>query len=379
MNTWRILITPLYWGLGHATRCMPIIDELLAHHIEVFIGSDGEALNLLQETYPNCTCIPLPAYNIHYKSENMIFNLAKQSFHILTTMGKERLKIANIIEKHKINLLITDNRFGAYSTKIPTVFITHQLHIRVPNTILSKFVATFNNSIIKKYTQCWVPDLPDNYFNLSGDLSHPNSLFNNIKYIGALSRLKSFDHEKLEYITSSLIFKNLFFGKGTMVLVLLSGPEPQRTYLEEKLLTQAKQIKDKNFLFVRGVVIGEKNQWTIVEENIYIANYLQGEMLSAIIQKADFLVSRSGYSTIMDYYQLQKKNILFIPTPGQTEQEYLAEILSAKNICAMQTQKHIHLENDLKTAAKTKGFQEENLSIFSYQTHILPLLERRTF
>lgn len=376
MNPWRILVTPLYWGLGHATRCVPIIKELLAHGVEVYIASDGDALQLLKEEFPQCQHFTLPAYNIHYKSQNMIWNLAKQSIKILTTIRNERLKIMNIVETYKINLLITDNRFGAYSAKIPCIFMTHQLHIRVPNAFLNPLIKQFNYTIIKKYAACWVPDLANKKFNLSGELSHPTSPFKNVQYIGALSRLNLLTEKTLKEKIAELPFQNIFYEKGTMVLLLLSGPEPQRSYFENELIAQAKQIKDKLFVLVRGIVQGNENAWQPLEEHIYACNYLQSENLSAIIQASDYLVSRSGYSTVMDYFHLQRKNMIFIPTPGQTEQEYLAESLAEKNIAIAQNQNNIQLAQALNRAEKTLGFANITYEKLNFKTHILPHLEK---
>lgn len=378
MNPWRILITPLHWGLGHATRCVPIIRELLSNGIEVYIASDGDALRILQEEFPQCVYIALPAYNIHYKSQNMIWNLAKQSFKILTVIRNERLKIMNIIDTYKINLLITDNRFGAYSHKIPCIFITHQLHIRIPNKFLSTIVNQFNYQIIKKYAACWVPDLAHDSLNLSGALSHNSSPYKNIKYIGALSRLVLYNKEKIEEQIAELPFsKKLKDEEKNIVLLLLSGPEPQRSFFEEKLIEQAKGIKDKFFILVRGVVNGKENEWTSLHEHIYSCNYLQTAMLSTLIQRADFLVSRSGYSTIMDYFHLQRKHMLLVPTPGQTEQEYLAETLAEKNIAITQNQNNLDLQHGLRLVVQSLGFENMSYEKFSFETHILPLLPKK--
>ena len=181
----RVLIAPLNWGLGHATRCMPIINELLAQGAEVIIATDGRALHLLQKEYPQLTILELPAYNITYRSNNMMLNIAPQLFKIIRAIIKEQKAIRKIIRDYKIDLIISDNRFGCVSSDIPSIFITHQVHIKIPNPTVQRIVNFFNHLFINRFNECWIPDFEDTSQSLSGSLSRSKGL-KSYKYLESL-------------------------------------------------------------------------------------------------------------------------------------------------------------------------------------------------
>ena len=334
----RILITPLNWGLGHATRCMPIINECLAQGAEVIIGSDGRALHLLQKEYPQLQFITLPAYNITYKSSNMLLNIAPQSFKILRAIWAEHLVIQQIIQTHQIDIIISDNRYGCYSKHVQSIFITHQLNIKIPNPFLQKMVAFFNQILIKRFDECWIPDFEKEENSLSGILGHRSSLKKKT-YLGALTRMK--------YQKTSI--KN-------DILIILSGPEPQRTYLEEQLLEQAETLSE-SVIFIKGKTDLEDN--ITQKNNLTIYNYMTAQQLNQTILESEIIITRSGYSTILDLAVLGKKAIL-IPTPGQTEQEYLADYFHKKNVFYYQKQKSLNLKMALDAVPKFTGLKIKN-------------------
>ncbi|ALJ06841.1 glycosyltransferase [Pseudalgibacter alginicilyticus] len=302
----RILIASLNWGLGHATRCIPIIDALLAHGFEPIIASDGFALSLLQKEFPNLLSIELPAYNITYAKNGAHFKLKllKDSPKVLKAINSEKETVKEIIETYNIQGIISDNRLGVRSKKVPSIFITHQLNVLSGNT--TWLSTKMHQKIIKKFDVCWVPDVKGST-NLSGKLSHTHVFEIPTEYIGPLSRLEL----KPKTITNNL-------------LVLLSGPEPQRTLLEEKLLLELKNYP-KKVVFVKGVL--EKEQTIQTMGNLTIYNFMTSSLLEKTINESEFIISRSGYTTIMDLAKLNKK-AFFIPTPGQYEQEYLAKRLT---------------------------------------------------
>jgi predicted glycosyltransferase len=356
----RILVAPLHWGLGHATRCIPIIEALLQLGATVVLASDGAALALLRAEFPNCEAIELPSYRISYRSSNMIWNMAWQLPRILWAMRLERLKLANIIDTYKINALISDNRYGFFSKKIPSIFISHQLHLRIPNRFLQKMARWLNYRLISRYTACWLPDFSSLTDNLSGDLAHPVAPLKNVEYIGALSRLKT-----TEISHKTDILANLGLPHAEFVLLLLSGPEPQRTNFETLLLAQIKDMKVMGkmfFLLVRGkiddAIAQEKKAKTAEnspENNIFIFDYLGAGALSDLLPLAEVVVARSGYSTLMDFAALGLQHILFVPTPGQTEQEYLGQRLADKNRVACQRQKDLDLWAGIAKARDCKS------------------------
>ena len=308
----RILIAPLNWGLGHATRCIPIINALIENNFEPVIASDGMSLLLLKKEFPQLKHLELPSYNIEYsnKGKSNKFKFLKELPKLLKTIKEEHDITRTIIEEYEICGIISDNRFGVYSDLIPSVYVTHQLNVLSGNT--TWFSSKVHQHIIKKFDECWVPD-NDKGHNLSGILGHLNdSDFKvKIKYIGALSRFKK---DKL----------NTDFD----LMVLLSGPEPQRSLLEKQLITELNSY-DGTILFVKGII---ENEQVITEKNQFIFyNFMQSDELENAINKSKLILSRSGYTTIMDLSKLEK-TAFFIPTPGQFEQEYLASHLKNLNL-----------------------------------------------
>ena len=330
----RVLVAPLDWGLGHATRCIPIITELLQRECEVIIAADGAINSLLRDEFPALDFLPLFGYRIRYSKKkfflpwNMILQLPKVTYAIY----REHRWLKAIIKKHKIDAVISDNRFGMYNKIIPSIYITHQLLIKAANRFSENFLQHLHFYFINKYTKCWVPDFEKN--ELAGKLSHPVNIPQNVKYIGALSR---FEKKKGD------------IEKRYDLLIMLSGPEPQRTILEKKMLNDLTVYNGKALL-VRGLPGNDKN---IRSKNasLEIINHLSGEELNKAIQQSLMVISRSGYTTIMDLIKLNKKAIL-IPTPGQTEQEYLADYLMKNKIFFSMQQKDFVLPKALDQSSR---------------------------
>lgn len=302
----RILIAPLNWGLGHATRSIPIINALITEDFEPVIASDGVALTLLRKEFPNLHSIELPAYNVTYakKGKHFKWKLLKDSPRLLKAIKAEKKAIDGILEKYAVAGIISDNRLGVRSKKVPSVFITHQLNVLSGNTTwLSTKV---HQKIIKKFDVCWVPDVEGDV-NLSGKLGHTKSFEITTKYIGPLSR----------FTKSNTGIKN-------DLMVLISGPEPQRTLLEEKLMLELRAFTGK-VVFIKGIMEHEQTIESVGNMTVY--NFMTSSLLENTINESALILSRSGYTTVMDLAKLNKK-AFFIPTPGQFEQEYLAERLT---------------------------------------------------
>ncbi len=310
-NKKRILVAPLNWGLGHATRCIPIIHALEDENFEPVLASDGVALELLKKEFPNLEHYKLPSYDIEYAKNGKNFKLKMiwDSPKMLNAINKERKAIASLVDELQIDGIISDNRLGLQTKKVPCVFITHQLNVLTGNT--TWLSSKMHQKIIKKYDACWVPDFKEKP-NLSGKLGHlkKEKKFN-IKYLGPLSRLSKTDvPEKYE------------------VMAIISGPEPQRTFLEELLLKEL-QMYNGPVLLVKGKI--EDNQQTDQIGNVTVWNFMTKEQLETAFNQSKLVVSRSGYTTVMDLAKLGKK-AFFIPTPGQYEQEYLAKRLHKKGM-----------------------------------------------
>lgn len=330
----RVLVAPLDWGLGHATRCIPIISALLQNECEVIIAVDGATSSLLRNEFPAIDFLPLRGYRIRYSKNkfflpwNMIVQLPKVAYAIY----REHHWVNAVIKKHKVDAVISDNRFGMYNKKIRSIYITHQLLIKTGNRFSENFLQRLHFYFINKYTKCWVPDFEEN--ELAGKLSHPANIPQNVRYIGALSRFEK---------------KQVDAEKKYDLLIMLSGPEPQRTILEKILLNDLTIYKGKTLL-VRGL---PGNDTIIQSENasLEIINHLSGEELNKAIQQSLMVISRSGYTTIMDLIKLNK-NAILIPTPGQTEQEYLAHYLMRKKIFFSLEQKDFVLQKALDQSSR---------------------------
>ena len=350
----RILIAPLDWGLGHATRCIPIIKYLLEKKCEVIIGADGRPLDLLKKEFPLCEFVIIRGYDISYpKNGSMVLKIAAQIPKILLGIKREHDQLKKIIKEKKIDAVISDNRFGLWSREVPCVFITHQLMVKSP--FGEKIIHQLNKKYISKFTECWIPDMKEG--GLSGDLAHKFPIPENAQYVGVLSR---------------------FFAKAQNdkykrdLLVILSGPEPQRTTFEEKILKQIAAnppvSQSETSPFTRGILIvqgiTEKNErinlpagQAGISENVEMVSHLTSAELQREILSSEIILSRSGYSIVMDLAVLGKKAI-FVPTPGQTEQVYLAKYFSEKKIAYSVSQNKFDLNFALQESKKYNGFIE---------------------
>lgn len=311
-NSKTVLVAPLNWGLGHATRCIPLIRELLAQNIQVMMAGDGAVAALLTKEFPQLTLLPLKSFAIKYAPGNkgLIWKILGQLPGALLSVYRERKWLKTIIRKYKVDAVIADNRMGLYHPGIHCIYITHQLHIKTGlGNMADNIAQRLHYHFINRFNECWVPDYEGEQ-NLAGELSHPvQKPAVPVKYIGALSRF-----EKLSIVEKEYDY-----------LVILSGPEPQRTMFENKLLQQIPSVEGK-FLLVRG--LPESSSAINSLPNASIINHLTADELNVAIQSASLIISRTGYTTIMDMIKLQQKAIL-VPTPGQPEQEYLAQHLSA--------------------------------------------------
>ena len=317
-----ILVASLHWGLGHATRCIPVINALLKNDFKVLIASDGIALQLLRKEFPNLESLELPSYHIKYPKNGSFlkWKILLNFPQIKKAIASEKKIVEQLVSDGKIQGIISDNRFGVRSSRIPSVYITHQLKVLSGNSTF--FSSKVHQNIIRKFDECWVPDFEETP-NLSGELGHLKTTDLNLKYIGVLSRMKKNELSiKYDY------------------LLLLSGPEPQRSLFEKKLLAEFKN-SNQTILLVRGVV--EKEQIKSQKGNITIYNFMKSAELEKAINESEIVIARSGYTTLMDLSVLEKK-AFFIPTPGQFEQEYLAKRMSDLNLAPFCNQNNFSLE-----------------------------------
>jgi uncharacterized protein (TIGR00661 family) len=288
---------------------------------------------LLEQQFPSLNFLHFPGYNIKYGRSRLalFFKIFAQIPKIKRCIKDENQWLEKAVETYKFDAVISDNRYGLYHHKIPCIFISHQLTIKSPLGKWSeKYLQKHTYRFIEKFTECWIPDFEDKD-NLAGELSHPDKKpAVPLKYIGWLSRFEELP------ITP---FKN-------NLLVLLSGPEPQRTMMEEKIIKELNSYKGP-VTVVRGLPDAHTFIPSIGEITFY--NHLPSGELNKVIHEAEFIISRCGYSTAMELILLKKKTI-FIPTPGQSEQEYLGKYLSLNHFSFCIDQNKFFLKDALENA-----------------------------
>jgi uncharacterized protein (TIGR00661 family) len=306
----RVLYTVLDWGLGHATRSVPIIQELQNQNFQVMIAGSGASLQLLKSEFPHLRAYELPGYDPRYSKKNsMVRAMLSQLPKFYKVIKQEHLLTEKLVREEQAHVVISDNRYGCWSKAVPSILVTHQSNIQMPQRFgwLAPMVRAITKRLFTNFTECWVPDFENGM--ISGDLSDFSKLKAiEVNFIGPISRFNK-----------RSTTKNYRYD----VLAIFSGPEPQRTVFEEIVLTQLKN-SNHSFFAVRGLPVGGH---TNHEENMI--NFADAALLHELIESSEIIVARSGYSTVMDLMSLGKKAIL-VPTPGQTEQEYLATVLHKK-------------------------------------------------
>lgn len=335
-NIQTVLVAPLDWGLGHATRCVPLIRTLTVAGYKVLIATDGPQEKLLKKEFPDLDFLKLPGYQIRYSRSRgwLPLKIIQQLPALLGMVNWEHRWLQSVIEQYKIDLVISDSRYGLRTNKIPSVFITHQLTIKAPYKWLEKLIQRINYHYINRFTVCWVPDM-EKEDGLAGILSHPVKKPKlPLEYIGMLTRFQEQGTRNRKQVT-----------------VLLSGPEPQRTLLEEKIVEQAKQTLQPITL-VRGLPAAAEEKPEL-PSFIQHYNHLETSELQNLLLESELVIMRSGYTSLMELMQLQIKTVL-VPTPGQTEQEYLAVLFQEKAYAVQMEQERFDLA---KAIAKSRAHQ----------------------
>lgn len=315
----KILIAPLNWGLGHATRCVPLVRHYLEQGDEVVLGGDGESLLLLQRHFPQLRVIQLPSLELHYAANDQ-----QRGFYLRAIPALLRFTIADhyylrqqLAIEH-FDLIISDNRFGLFTRQTRCVYITHQLYVRLPRRlrIFQPLARALHACVFKRYHEVWVPDFANSENSLAGELCHGGCFDTYVKYIGPLSRFASSEGAP----------KELRRNSEYSVVAILSGLEPQRSIFEQAILERYANMPDK-VLIVRGKVA--EAQTIISRNNITMVASLSDQALLEAMEQATTIIARSGYSTIMDLAVLGLLHKAELhPTPGQSEQEYLASLHS---------------------------------------------------
>lgn len=322
-KTLRTLVAALDWGLGHAARCVPIIEALEKEGREVILGTAGRAAALWKTEFSHLRQVELPAYSIRYPYASMYANMLLQGPRISGVALAEHLLLRRLVARLKIEAIISDNRFGCFHPGVCSIYLTHQIHIPLANAWAGALVNAIHHGVMSCYDECWIPDWPDEAGSIAGKLAHPGPAKGLVRYIGPLSRL----HPPAA-------------SDSYQVVALLSGPEPQRSIFEALICQQAGLLQ-VNMLVVQG----KPEQAPVVQSmpGYDIVPHLPAPQLAGVIAGAQLLIARSGYSTLMDFARLGKPALL-VPTPGQPEQIYLAEYWQQKGWACVQQQHTLNIE-----------------------------------
>lgn len=382
-----ILVAPSDWGLGHSSRVIPLVWNLhrAGWLTGVVVPSSLKAF-FLPEIPPSSPLLFLEGYSIHYGSSEraststspywgVLKSLLQQIPPVVKTIRAERKWVKKLSEDKRVGLVISDSRFGLWSKHFPSVYITHQLNPQLPYIKFwgnSAILTRLHHQIWARYAQCWVPDWKGDK-NLSGELSFMEHYDRRVHFIGPLSRFEFLSHsehhlgnkhEGEERDKFAEFIQNYEFE----VLAVISGPEPHRSYFEflirEQALASSLRVAillGKPHQLIDPDRRGERPEDLFSEKlahgRVMIAPHLPTSALYHLAQRSQVWLSRSGYSTLMDLVYLRKPPIV-VPTPGQTEQEYLARRMRDFGWAVVQEQSQFNL---------VKGYREAlNL------THLLP-------
>ena len=313
----NILICPLEWGLGHAARMIPVARKLRDSGNNIFIGSGEKHLSLFKSEMTGLNYITFPGFKPFYSGIiPQYIVLLLQTPYLLYHIILEHFKLKKIISRYDIDIVISDNRFGLWNSKVVTAYVTHMPLLPLPKPLrFLEFIGVhLHRAVINRYSICLIPDLPGE-MNISGKLSHGIKLPEHVRYTGILSRFLT---DRPSSVTNPAPFPHN--------TVILSGPEPQRGILKQKLVSLLKDKIPFTIIFEGKPYDSGKSN---LSGNIIFYSHLPASEMKEVISGSERIISRSGYTTIMDLIAL-RSSALLIPTPGQTEQEYLAAYLSGK-------------------------------------------------
>lgn len=345
----RILVAPLDWGLGHSTRCIPIIQALLRRGAVPVIGADGGPLALLRSEFPELEHVRIPGVNIRYsKSRSQLWSMARQFPQMVRSVRAETALFDRIRRELRLDAVISDQRFGLRSPDLPSVIITHQVFPFTP--IAQGALRKLNLRHLARFGRCWIMDEPEAP-GLAGELSHGKALPANARYIGTVSRMQGTGSTPTSEEAETSRIKEPY-----RIVAVISGPEPHRTLLDEILTEQLQHLEGRHLL-VRGLP-GSNEEGT--RGNLLCKPHLSGPALAEAMANAELVISRSGYTTLMDLVALGR-TALVIPTPGQEEQEYLGRLHASTGRFMVQAQTEVDIRSalnrvgDLRASAATQG------------------------
>ncbi|MEO6097678.1 MAG: glycosyltransferase [Fibrobacteria bacterium] len=355
----RILVCPLDWGLGHATRCIPLVRSLLAGGHQVRIGAAGGGLRLLRAEFPGLDVFEFPGYTVRYARSPRWFLpvMLLQLPSVLLGMRSESRRLRAILTGHPADLILSDGRYGVRSDTVPSIFITHQVFIRLPgrfpgSRLAEKALLAINLRRLRAFDRIWVPDVAGSD-SLSGELSHGSGLPDNLEFIGPLSRFT------LESVGVPEVLAGEAMPKVD-ILAVVSGPEPQRGLFEKILRAKLSALGGTRVL-IRGLPSDDMAPLpglaSISPGGLTEFGHLPGDSLARLFAAAEMVVARSGYTTVMELAGLGARAALLVPTPGQSEQEYLADHLEKSGAAVRMDQDALDLVVAKERLRERPGFR----------------------
>ncbi|MBW8887460.1 MAG: hypothetical protein JF616_06840 [Fibrobacteres bacterium] len=350
----RILVCPLDWGLGHAGRCIPLVRALREAGHEVRLAAAEGALRLLRGEFPELAWDEFPGYRVRYSRSAALLlpALVIQIPAILAGWREEKRRLGRLLAAHPCDLVISDGRYGLAGTGIPTILITHQIAFRLPAKLPFKSFAEgillrLNLKALARFERVWIPDWPPPR-SLAGNLAGPVSPPGNREWIGPLGRFAASAADSLPK------------GPSIDIAAVVSGPEPQRSLFEASLRASLARLSGTRVL-VRGLP-GASGQAgpglaSMRKGELNVFDHLPGGELAQVFSNARALVARSGYTTVMELAVLGASAAVLVPTPGQTEQEYLADHLTGLGTAVRREQGELDLDAAIGAIRDLPGFR----------------------
>ena len=321
----KILVAVLNWGLGHATRSIPLIQELQHFDFQPIIGSDGKALDFLREEFPDIKYFELTSLQFSY-SKNSALNqiyLLSQSIIWNNQLKNDKFQIEKIHQQENLFGIISDSRPYCYHENIPSIYLTHQLQVK--SGAFSGIATAAHRRLIKQFDECWVPDFEQpNAF--CGEMSQWRNAPLTIRHIGILSDLHNQQtNQKYDYAG------------------IISGAEPERTKLVQQLIESFSHLEGKKIIIAGSKETNDR----LISTDFEIKGLVNRAEVQHIINSANKIVARGGYSTVMDLLHL-RQSALLIPTPGQTEQLYITQHLKRLKFFDVVSQDKLSVERILQ-------------------------------
>jgi uncharacterized protein (TIGR00661 family) len=353
----RILVSPLDWGLGHASRCIPVIRQLLEAGHNITLAGSGRSLMLLQKEFPELESVILQGFSPIFKqSGGMAFQLFGMLPTFIKMIVKENRELKRLVKLYNLDLVISDNRYGLRNKNIKSIIITHQVMVKAPLWLrIAEYpLYLVSKFLISRFDECWIPDYKSSP-GLSGELSHKYPIPANALFIGPLSRFSDSELSKGQE------------NSEVKITAIISGTEPQRSNFEELVNMQLAELD------IKATIISgkpESHAKAASQHNLTVLAHASVEEMRRLISDSTLIICRPGYSSIMDLEAMRAKAI-FVPTPGQTEQQCLAILHQKLGNAHWRNQDELNLKTDIPDAIKYRGFTKNTMD-----KRLKPILER---